>query len=125
MLLALNVNLLSEEEFLVLYDASKSKNLDLPCKIYSPFNLDDMEEDERINEFRVRKCDMPILADVLRIPMRSSVIRSVVGGVEALCMLLKSLTYPCRYSDMIQRFGHHQVPVLCMATNSIPANHNT
>ncbi|KAL1279362.1 hypothetical protein QQF64_026035 [Cirrhinus molitorella] len=79
-----------------------------------------MEQDECINEFRVRKCDIPILADVLRIP--NEIIcdqRSVVGGVEALCMLLKRLTYPCRYSDMMQRFGHRQVPVLCMATNSM------
>lgn len=34
-------------------------------------------------------------------------------------MLLKRLAYPCRYSDMMQRFGHRQVPVLCMATNSV------
>ncbi|RXN37054.1 Retrovirus-related Pol polyprotein from transposon 412 [Labeo rohita] len=79
-----------------------------------------MEEDECINEFRVRKCDLPILVDVLRNP--NEIIcdqSSVVGGVEALCMLLKRLTYPCRYSDMMQRFGHRQVPVLCMATNSM------
>lgn len=78
------------------------------------------EEDECLNEFCVRKCDLPILADVLGIP--NEIIcdqRSVVGGVEALCMLLKRLTYPCWYSDMIQRFGQRQVPVLCMATNSL------
>lgn len=120
LLLALNDNLLSEEEFLILYDVNKSKNLDLPCKQYLPFNLDYMEEDECLNEFRVRKCDLPILVDVLGIP--NEIVcdqRSVVGGVEALCMLLKRLAYPCRYSDMMQRFGHRQVPVLCMATNSV------
>jgi len=119
LLSALNINLLSEEEFLLLYDVNKSKNLDLPCKQYSPFNLDYME-DECLNEFHVKKCDLPILADVLGIP--NEIIcdqRSVVGGVEALCMLLKRLTYPCWYSDRMQRFGQRQVPVLCMATNSL------
>ncbi|XP_062312501.1 uncharacterized protein LOC134017158 [Osmerus eperlanus] len=41
------------------------------------------------------------------------------SGTEALCMLLKRLTYPCRYSDMMQRFGQRPVPVLCMATNCV------
>ena len=27
--------------------------------------------------------------------------RSVAGGIKGLCMLLKWMTYPCRYSDMI------------------------
>lgn len=33
-------------------------------------------------------------------------------------MLLKRLAYPCRYSDMLPRFGL-PVPVLCMATNYV------
>lgn len=67
-----------------------------------PFNLEDMEEDECLNECRVRKCDLPILADVLDVEIVCDQ-RSVVGGVEALCTLLKRLLYPCQYSDMMQR----------------------
>ena len=33
-------------------------------------------------------------------------------------MLLKRLAYPCRYSDLIYRFGR-PVPVLCMITNKV------
>ena len=33
-------------------------------------------------------------------------------------MLLKRLAYPCRYSDLIDRFGR-PVPVLCMITNKV------
>ena len=38
---------------------------------------------------------------------------SVCDGVEGLCMLLKRLSYPCRYGDMIVRF------VLSMVTNQM------
>ena len=33
-------------------------------------------------------------------------------------MLLKRLTYPCRYGDMLPRFGR-PVSVLCLATNCV------
>ena len=42
----------------------------------------------------------------------------VVGKIEALCILLKRLAYPCRYSDMIARFGR-PVPQLCMIFNQV------
>ena len=34
-------------------------------------------------------------------------------------MLLKRLTYPCRYSDMMHRFGQRPLSVLCLATNRV------
>ena len=34
-------------------------------------------------------------------------------------MLLRRLVYPCRYSDIMARFGGHQVPVLSMITNTV------
>ena len=118
LLYAFDDKMISEEEFLLLYDANKSTNLDLPYEQYVRFELDEMEDDECLAEFRVRKRDLPLLADALGIPdVFICEQRSVVGGMEALCMLLKRLTYPCRYSDMMQRFGQRQVPVLCMATN--------
>ena len=39
-----------------------------------------------------------------------------VSGLEALCIVLKTLAYPCRYVDMIPRFGR-AVPQLCMIFN--------
>ena len=38
--------------------------------------------------------------------------------MKGLRMLLKRLAYPCRYSDMIARFGR-PVPELCMITNRV------
>ena len=45
--------LISDEEFLVLYDSYKPKNLDLPYNMYESFDLDEMEDDECVAEFRV------------------------------------------------------------------------
>ena len=42
--------------------------------------------------------------------------RSICSGLEALCIFLKRHSYPCRYSDMIARFGK-PVLVLCMINN--------
>ena len=42
--------------------------------------------------------------------------RSICSGLEALCNFLKSHSCPCRYSDMIARFGK-PIPVLCVINN--------
>ena len=42
--------------------------------------------------------------------------RSIRSGLEALCIFLKSHSYPCRYSDMIARFGK-LISVLCVINN--------
>ena len=41
---------------------------------------------------------------------------TVFDTMEGLCMLLKRVSYPCRYSDMIPRFGR-PVSVLSLITN--------
>ena len=110
LLYAVAEDVISEEEFFLLYDINQSRNLDLPCNLYAPFNYEDMAADECVAEFRVAKPDLPILARALRIPDYFTCGQgSVVGGMEGLCMLLRRLAYPCRYSDMMQRFGSRQV----------------
>ena len=47
---------------------TKSPSLDLPCSSYPLFNLDDMEDDESLAEFRVKKGDIPALPEALQIP---------------------------------------------------------
>ena len=119
LLLAFDDAMISEEEFVFLYDYNKSSNLNLRYDHYPLFDLDDMEDDECLAEFRVRKSDIPLLEEALQIPEEFTLEqRSVVGGTEGLCMLLKRLTYPCRYGDMLPRFGR-PVSVLCMATNCV------
>ena len=106
LLYAFDDGLISDEECLLLYDLNRSTNLDFPYEQYTLFDLDDMQNDKCLAEFRFHKNDLPILAEVLRIPDQFILEqRSVVEGMEALCMLLKKLTYPCRYSDMMHRFG--------------------
>lgn len=109
---------LNSDECLLLYDLNTSTNLDFPYEQYPLFDLDDMQNDECLAEFRVHKNDLPILADVLGIPNQFILEqRSVVGGMEALWM--KRLTHPCRYSDMMHRFGQRPLSVLCLATNHV------
>ena len=78
-----------------------------------------MDDSENIAEFRVKKRDLSDLAAALQIPnqfVRHQ--RSVADGMEGLCVLLRRLSYPCRYSDMIARFGL-PVPVIGMVTNTV------
>ena len=133
LLLAFDDDDISDEELLLLYDVNRSSNLDLPYDNYPPFDLEDMEDDECLAEFRVRKNDLPRLAEALQIPNEFTCEqRSVIPGIEGLCMLLKRLAYPCRYVDMLPRFGR-PLSVLCLATklcfglhfyNSPPPNHS-
>ena len=58
----------SEEEFLLLYDASFSKNPSFPYADYDRFDLDSMDETECFHEFQVRKMDIVRLADALGLP---------------------------------------------------------
>ena len=110
---------INEEEFVLLWDAYKSKNLDFPVENYPLFNLEDKDPSEVKAEFRFEKDDLSALSEVLRIP---EVFRckqgTVCAGMTGLCIVLKRLAYPCRYSDMISTFGL-AVPELCMIYNTV------
>ena len=65
-----------------------------------------MEDDECLAEFRVKKRIAPALAEALQIPdWISCNQRGKAEGTEALCMLLKRFTHPCRCSDMVPLFA--------------------
>ena len=106
-------------EFAILYDINMSKNPLFPYDNYKEFSLDNFSEEEYIAEFRMEKNDLPVLADALGVPpvFRCSQ-RSLFDGMEGLCMLLKRLACPCRYSDMIPRFGR-PVPEISMMINVV------
>ena len=61
-------DIISDEEFVLLYDSSFSKNLELPYEDYARFNLEEMVNSECIAEFRVDKPVLPQLAECLKIP---------------------------------------------------------
>ena len=111
LLLSFENETINDEEFLLPSEQFKSKNPDFPYENYLGFELDDMDESECLAEFRFQKRHIPLLADVLQLPDQFLCYqRSVSSGIEGLCILLKRLSYPCRYSDMIARFSK-PVPV--------------
>ena len=78
-------NLLSDEEFVVLYDLNSSKNPNFPYWQYDLFDLDKLCDDECKAEFRFLKNDIYVLKDVLQIP--DEVVcynRLVVNGIADL-----------------------------------------
>lgn len=80
------------------------------------FDLDAMDETECLHEFRVRKTDIPRLADALGLPESLCCHqRTRSDRIEGLCMVLKRLAYPCHLSDMIHSFGR-AVPEISMIT---------
>ena len=111
--------IISDDEFVVLYDHYRSKNPDFSYEESSRFDFDKLEEAECKADFRVEKRDLHVLANALQIPPSFQTYqRSVADGLEGLCMLMKRFAYPCRYVDMIPLFGR-PVPELSMITNHV------
>ena len=114
-----NHGAIDDEELLLLYEEFLPKNPDFSYENYDRLDLNDMNDSECLAEFRVKKRDLPILAEALQIPDSFTCSqRSLVSGMEGLCILLRRLAYPCRYSDIIPRFGL-PVPVLSMVCNDV------
>ena len=110
-------HVINDEEFLLLYDINQSENVDLPYDLYPFFDFDSLENDECLSDFRFNKEDIPRLAEVLGIPRQIRCYqRSTCSGLEALCIVLKRLAYPCRYADMVSKFGR-PVPTICIIYN--------
>ena len=61
-------NLISDEEFLLLYGIKTSKNRDFEYWQYDKFNLDSISDDDVISEFRFMKHDIKRLVDVMNFP---------------------------------------------------------
>lgn len=119
LLIAHDDGILDDEEFLFLYEQFQSRNPDFPYSSYPPFDLDEINESECLAEFRCNKRDIDVLLDALQIPpVFECAQRSICDGKEALCILLRRLSYPCRYADIVHRFAK-PVPVLSMITNLV------
>ena len=83
LLLSYDDNLIDDEEFVLLYDSSKSKNPDFPYWNYQSFDLDHMEDDECKAQFRFHKSNVYNLREILRIPSEIKCYnRSIVDGDE-------------------------------------------
>ena len=110
---------INEEELLFLYDLNTSKNPVFPYESYERLELASINEAKCKAEFLFEKSDLPQLAEALQIPeVFKCSQRSVCDGMEGFCMLLRRLAYPCRYSDLIPRFGI-PVPKISMITTKV------
>ena len=115
--LCYEMDYISDDKFLLLHTSYKSQNLELPYDSFSEFDLESFEEDECLAQFRFQKTHIPVLGEALQIPPMVRCSQwSVCDGEVALCMLLKCMCYPCRYSDMVHLFAK-PVPVISMITN--------
>jgi len=61
LLLAYDDKIISDEEFLVLWESCRSKNPDFPHSTYARFDLENIDETECLAEFSVQKQDIPVL----------------------------------------------------------------
>ena len=77
---------------------------------YDHFSLEDVNDDECKAEFRFLREDIYTLRDIINIPEMFTCCNGLkVTGIERLCILLKTYSYPNRYLDLIPKFGR---PVL-------------
>ena len=77
---------ISEDEFLLFYDANTSKNPDFPYDCYGSFDLNEMDDSECL--------------EALKLPQSFTCHRGTIcDGIEALCITLRRFAYLCRYSD--------------------------
>lgn len=119
LLIAHDQGLVSDEELLLLLTETSSKNPEFSYEKYARFSIESIEEPECKSEFRVEKKDLPLLADALRLPDTFHCNqRTTADKLEGLCILLRRMSFPCRYSDMLARFGR-PVPELSMISNTV------
>ena len=66
--LALESNIIDDEEFLLLDNLNVSNNPDLPFRSYKHFCLESMNDDECKSEFRFLSSDIYRLVNLLQLP---------------------------------------------------------
>ncbi len=110
------------EEFLLLQQLDAPRRTlhhSQPNWQYKRFDLEAMEDSKCLVEFRFSKNEIYQLINVFRFPESFTCYNgTVVDAVEALCIALKRYAYPCRYVDLVPKFGR-PVPHLCMISNLV------
>ena len=112
------LDLIDIEDFALMHEKNQSRGV-FPYLKFNRFDLDAWDDSECYTELRFRKKYLPALLSNLRIPEKivwSQ--RTTCSGLEALCILLKRLAFPCRYTDMATRFGRNPTE-LCLIFNTM------
>ena len=88
-------NVVSDREFVLLYDAYQSKNPDFNYQQYDLFNLDNIDSAECKAEFHIEKADLPCLSEALQLPPTFHCQqRTVFDSMEGLCMFFEKSVLP-------------------------------
>ena len=112
-------NIIDNEEFVLLNDLHKSKNLDMPHTDFAKLDSENYNDDQCYANFRFSKAHVYELRESLNIPEELLCYNNVlVDGVEALCTFLKKFFYPCRYVDIVPIFAR-PIPQLSIVCNHL------
>lgn len=100
----------------VMISRNLSQRLDIPAMT---FDLNPIDPDTCVQRFRMTGAEIRQMIRLLGVP---EVIRTAqrvpVPAEEAFCVLLRRLSYPCRYKDIALEFGRAR-PVLCSIFNTV------
>ena len=111
-------DIIDAEDFVLLYNANKSKAI-YPYWKYEKFDIGVIDDEQSFIDFRFGKNDLYTLLDVLNIPEKVICIQGTAcKDIEALCILLKRLAFPIRYSDMTPMFGRNMTET-CLIYNKM------
>ena len=106
------------DKFILFYVACMSKDIYLYWK-HSHFHMRTSDDKQCIVDFRFSNTHLYTLLDVLNIPDRVVTVQATVcEDIEALCILLKRLSFPCHYTDMTPMFGRNSTD-LCLIYNTM------
>ena len=119
LVLACDAELIYPEECCILIDEFEPKNHDFCHADYSRFDLNAITSAYCWTDYRFAKLDVPYVANLLELPDKLTCYnRTAAGKEEALCIMLRKLSSPCRYSDMVRQFGR-AVPELSLIFNEV------
>ena len=105
-------------EFILLYNYSESQD-GYSHEIYNKFDLEDFDDAQCNTEFHFPKYHIQRLADALRLPQKTICTQGTVSSnIKGLCILLKRLSYPCQFTDMLPIFGRNPTEI-CLIFNQV------
>ena len=91
--------IIDDEEFVLLYDQTNTRKI-FPYWKFEAFDINTWDDIECFTELRFNKQYIPNLIQCFGIPDRFVCQQGTVcSGLEAFCIFLKRLAYPCRYTD--------------------------
>ena len=112
-------DVIEESECLLLVKDCEGKIPVLSHSKYERVAFDSLDEEECLAEFFFKANDIHRLFQVLKLPEKVVCFNSTTSSKsEGLCMLLRRFAYPCRYSDLMPRFGRSKSEI-CLIVNEV------